>query len=129
MFPNVKFVLIFTSVKLPPALSNHFLCFPYICTCELHIDLKFKMGLSPRMHQTSNNRYNPNGYGSLQVTPIACGLEASKRHGKNTAFLSICILLFLPSININNKDLLKTQLIFNFMHKFLVKTIGIISYC
>ena len=28
-------------------------------------DLKFEMGLSPRMHQTSYNRYNPNFYGSL----------------------------------------------------------------
>ena len=25
------------------------------------------------MHQTSNNRYNPNGYGGWRVTPIACG--------------------------------------------------------
>jgi len=71
----------------------------------LRIDLK-EMGLSPRMHQTSNNRYNMNGYGSLQVTPIACGLEAPKRHGK-TRLISICILLILPSVNINNKELLK----------------------
>jgi len=78
------------------------------------IELKFEMGLSPRMHQTSNNRYNPNDYRSLRVTPIACGLETPKRHGKNTAFLSICILLILPSVIINNKDLLKTRLIFNF---------------
>ena len=71
--------------------------------------------LSPRMHLTSKNRYNPNGYGSFRVTPIGCGLEAPKRHGKkNTAFLSICILLILPSVIINNKDLLKTRLIFNF---------------
>ena len=30
MFPNVKFVLIFTSVMQPPALSSHFLCFPCV---------------------------------------------------------------------------------------------------
>jgi len=43
-----------------------------IRACALRIDLKFEMGLSPRMHQTSNNRCNPNGYGSLRVTLIAC---------------------------------------------------------
>ena len=48
-------------------------------------------GLSPRMHQT------------LRVTPFACGLEAPKWHG-----------LILASVIINNKDLLKTQLIFKF---------------
>jgi len=46
---------------------------------------KFEMGLSPRMHQI-NNRYNPNGYGSLQVTPIACVLEVPKRHGIKHGF-------------------------------------------
>jgi len=71
--------------------------------------------LSPRMHQPSNNRYNPNGNGSWQVTPIACGFEAPKRHGNKTAFSSICILLLIiPHIIINNKDLLKPRLIFNF---------------
>jgi len=30
MFSNVKFVLIFTSVEQPPALSSHFLCFPCV---------------------------------------------------------------------------------------------------
>jgi len=69
--------------------------------------VRFKLGLSPRMHQTSNNMYNPNGYGSLRVTPIACGLEAPKRHGKNTAFLSIYVLPIPQSVIINNKDLLK----------------------
>ena len=61
-----------------------------ILACALRIDL-FEMGCSPRMHQTSNNRYNPNGYGSLQCTPIACGLEEPKRHGKRSksAFLLI----------------------------------------
>jgi len=58
--------------------------------------------------------YNPNGNRSLQVTPIACGLKTPKQHGKNTTFLSICILHILPSVIINNKDSLKTQLIFNF---------------
>jgi len=72
------------------------------------------MCLLPRMHQTSNNRYSPNGYASLRVTSIACGLKASKRHGKNTAFLCTCILVILPSVIINNKDLLKSRLIFNF---------------
>ena len=75
---------------------------------------RFEMCLLPRMHQTSNNRYNPNDYASLWVTAITCGLEAPKRHGKNTAFLSTSILLILPSVIINNKDLLKTRLIFNF---------------
>ena len=81
---------------------------------RMRITHQFEMGLSPIMHQTSINRYNPNGYKSLQVTLIACGLEATKRHGKNMAFLSICILLILPSIIINFKDLLKARLIFNF---------------
>jgi len=40
---------------------------------------------------------------------LSRGLEAPKRHGKNTAFLSICILLIFPSVIINNKDLLKTR--------------------
>jgi len=71
------------------------------------------MGLYPRMHQTSNSRYNLNGYGSLRVVPIACGFEAPKRHGKKDGFLSICILI-LSSVIINNKDLLKTRLIFKF---------------
>ena len=30
MFPNINFVLIFTSVRQPPALSSHFLCFPCV---------------------------------------------------------------------------------------------------
>jgi len=47
---------------------------------------EIKNGLSPRMHQTFNNRYNPNGYGSLRVTPIACGLEVPIRHGKTRLF-------------------------------------------
>jgi len=29
MFPDVEFVLKFTSFKQPPALSSHFLCFPW----------------------------------------------------------------------------------------------------
>jgi len=32
MFPNVKFVLIFTYVKQPPALSSHFFVLP-LCGC------------------------------------------------------------------------------------------------
>ena len=51
---------------------------------------------------------------SLRVTPIAYGLEAPKRHRKNTAYLSICFFLIQPSVVINIKDLLKTRLIFNF---------------
>jgi len=80
---------------------------------------KFEMGLSPRMHQTSNNRYNPNGYGSLRVTPIAFLRTLSCQHDmvQNRFFLSICILLILPSVIINNKDLLKTRLICNFFCK------------
>jgi len=65
------------------------------------------------MQQRSNNRYNLNSYRSLRVTLIACGLGTPKRHGKNMAFLSICILI-LPSVIINNEDLLKACLIFNF---------------
>ena len=84
-----------------------------IRACALRIDLKIEMYLSHRMHQTSI-RYNPNGYWSLLVTPIACGLKAPKWHGKNMAFLSICILLILPSVISNNKDLLKTRLICNY---------------
>ena len=44
-------------------------------------------------------------------------------------FLFICILLILPSIIINNKDLLKTRLIFNFYAQISCKTLGIITYC
>ena len=66
------------------------------------------------MHQTSDNMYIPISYGSLRVTPIASGVEAPKRHGKNTAVLSSCIILILPSVIMNNKDLLNTRLIFNF---------------
>ena len=68
----------------------------------------FVMGLSPRMHQTSNtsNKYNPNGYGRLRVTPIACGLEAPIRQSKEHRFLFICILPILPSVIINNKELI-----------------------
>jgi len=84
-----------------------------IRTLSLYMHSICPQCLSPRMHQTSNNRYNLNGNRILRVTPIACRLEAPKRHYKNTAFLFICILLILPSIIINNKDLLKTQLIFN----------------
>ena len=56
----------------------------------LRIDLKFAQCLSPRMHQTSNNRYNLNGYGCLRITPLGRGLEAPKRHGIKTR-------LFYPS--------------------------------
>jgi len=80
----------------------------------MRVTQQFEMGLSPRMHQTSYNRHNPNGYGSLRVTPIACGHEAPKRHSNKHSFLSICILLILPSVIINNKDLLKTRLNINF---------------
>jgi len=88
-----------------------------IRTCALRIILKFDMGLSSSMHQTSNNRYNP---------IIRTVTEAYKSHRlladfrrqngmvKNRAFLSICILHILPSVIINSKDLLKTRLIFNF---------------
>jgi len=59
-------------------------------------------------------------------------LLANLRHQnsvvKNTAFLSICICLILPSVIINNKDL-KTRLIFSFYAQFSLKEIGIISYC
>jgi len=65
--------------------------------CALRINLKFDISLSPRMHQKSNNKYNLNCCGSLRVTPIACGLEAQKRHGKNTAFYpSVSFLFFHP---------------------------------
>ena len=50
---------------------------------RMRIMHQFEMGLSPRMHQTAINRYNPNSYRNLIVAPIACGLEAPKRHGKN----------------------------------------------
>jgi len=43
---------------------------------------------------------------SLRVTPIACALEAPKRHHKKTAFF-IHLLLSYSAICINNKDLLK----------------------
>ena len=54
--------------------------------------------LSPRMHQTSNNRYNPNGYGSLRVKPITCELEAPKRHGIKTRLFNppASFLFFYP---------------------------------
>ena len=39
---------------------------------------------------------------------------------KNTAFLSICILLILPSVIINNKDLLKHGWVLTYIHKYLV---------
>ena len=82
---------------------------------------KFEIGLSPRMHQMSNNRYYPNGYVSLRVTQIFCGLETPKRHGKNAALLYICILFILPSEIINNKYLLKHGWFSHFMHTILVK--------
>jgi len=87
------------------------------------INLEFETQNAP----TSNNRYNPNDFGSLRVIPIACGLETPKRH-ENMAFLSMCILLIFLSVIINNKYLLKYGSFSTFMHKFLVKTIGIISY-
>jgi len=43
------------------------------------------------MHQTSYNRYNPNGYGSFRVTPIACGLEAPRPHGKIRFFIHLLL--------------------------------------
>jgi len=51
------------------------------------IKLKFEMYLLPKMQQTCKNRYTPNGYASLRVTTIACGLEVPKRHGKTRRFL------------------------------------------
>ena len=33
------------------------------------------------------NRYNPNGDGSIRVTPISCGHEAPKWHGKTRLFI------------------------------------------
>jgi len=62
------------------------------------------------MHQMSNNRYN------LKLTSHTDCLRTwdVKTHRKNTAFLSICFFLIQPFVVINNKDLLKTRLIFNF---------------
>ena len=37
MFPNLNFVLIFTSIKQPPALSSHFLCFPLVTATGLTV--------------------------------------------------------------------------------------------
>jgi len=58
-------------------------------TCALRIDLKFEMCLSHRKHQMFNNRYNPKGYTRLRVTPIVCGLEAPKWHGKKQLFIHL----------------------------------------
>jgi len=67
-------------------------------------------GISPRMHQASNNRYNPNGYGSLRVTP---DLRCQTGMVKTRLFIHLSFLI-RPSVVINNKDLLKIRLIFNF---------------
>ena len=80
-----------------------------IMRCALHIDLKFEMVYYPEC----TKHLIIGKIRSLRVTPIACGLEAPKWHRKNTAFLSICFFLIRPSVVINNKDLLKTRLIFN----------------
>ena len=57
MFPNVTFVLIFTSVNQPPALSSHFLFFhcvaaqvwqytcPYICCAIVNTPVRISAGL------------------------------------------------------------------------------------
>jgi len=66
--------------------------------------------LSPRMHQTSNN---PNGYESLRVTPIACGLEVPKRHGKTRLFINLH-LSYSSIRNYQQWRFAKTRLIFNF---------------
>jgi len=63
-----------------------------IRACALGIDLEFEIGLSPRMHQTSNNRYYPNDYGSLRVTPIACPLETVIDHKKLNFLGQLCNL-------------------------------------
>jgi len=81
-----------------------------IRACALRIDLKFEMVYQPEC----TKRLIIGIIRSLRVTPIACGLEAPKRHRKKTAFLSICYFLIQPSVVMNNKDLLKTRLIFNF---------------
>jgi len=70
--------------------------------------------LSPKMHQTSKNRYNPNGYGSLLGTPIACGLEAPKQHGEKKKFF-IHLHPSCSSIrNYQQSRLTKTRLFFSF---------------
>jgi len=53
MFPNFNFALIFTSAVQPPALSSHFLCFPWVaakhrvdCKCQGHLS---SMGLLKHM--------------------------------------------------------------------------------
>jgi len=53
---------------------------------NMDVTHQLEMGLSPRMHQTSNNRYNANSYGSLRVTPVGCGLKTPNRHGKKHSF-------------------------------------------
>jgi len=47
-------------------------------------------------------------------------LERQNGMVTNTAYLPFCILLILPSVIINNKDLLKAQLTFNFYAQFFL---------
>ena len=97
-----------------------------IRTCALRIDLKFEMGLSPRMHQTSKIGIIRTVKGAYKSNRLLADLRRQNgmvKHGS----LSICILLILPSVIINNKDLLKTRFS-TFFHRFLVKTSEIISY-
>jgi len=69
--------------------------------------------LSPKMHPTSNNRHNPNGYRSLPVTPNACGLEAPKRHGKKHGFLIHLHPSFSYIRNFQQQRFAKTRLMLN----------------
>jgi len=81
--------------------------------CALRIDLKFEMV------------YHPECTKRLIICIIRTVMEAYESHRlladlrrqngmvKTRFFLSICFFL-IPSVVINNKDLLKTQLIFNF---------------
>jgi len=114
MLPNVKFVLIFTSVKQPPALSSHLLCFPCVAA-KLNTGLT---GLSEKLSQKISKVYQEKSetefdlyyrYNSLyKFFPIYMGMcvlttlimqkdsrncnQTVKEKPKNILFISIFIL-------------------------------------
>jgi len=100
-----------------------------IRTLSLYMYSICQQCLSPRMHQTSNNRYNPNGYGAYESQRLLADLSHQNGMEKNTAFFIYLHSSYSSIRNYQQQRYAKKHGEFSTcMHTFLVNTIGIISY-
>jgi len=93
-----------------------------ICTLSLYMYSICPQCLSPRITKCLIKGIIRTVTEAYESHRLLEDLRRKNGMGKNTSFLSICILFILPYLIINKKDLLKTCLIFNcYAHKFSCK--------